>query len=317
MYVLPLNDDELLIFGGGYGDTYYIPGGAFFDADYDVALVKEAIVDCMGRDVARTRIRFVAPHGHPDHITVAFIRALERAGFVMAEIAYHEGDRAWIEQLPWLAHHPELFHVLTGTDCNQELLSYQSPLGRISFVPRPVHTPGSIDLVLDVLGDPSDRVLVLGSAPGGSCGPPSGVGMILQAHGTAVIGGPRRAEAEVLVGASVNRTCFTSVRPPKLGTTFLAEVDVGGHPGATSIYVFGTDGLLDPGRKTPFGELLVNPLGRTQINLLLPVLTGTTETISLLIPKDPALMGRICYAQATILGGGVELCNGLRLVIGF
>lgn len=204
MYVLPLYGDEVLIFGGGFGDTGNIVGGAFFDADYDVAMIKEAIVHCMGRELAKTRIRFVAPHGHPDHITVAFIRALERAGFTMSEIAYHAGDRDWIEGLPWLAHHPALFRVLTGTACNQPILSYDSPLGSIWFTPRPGHTPGSIDLVLDVLGDPADRVLILGSATGG-CAPAEGVRMTLPAHGTVIIGGPRKAEAEVLLGQGLNQ----------------------------------------------------------------------------------------------------------------
>src|SRR5262245_17506658 len=63
MYVLPLLDDEVLVFGGGYGDTFYLPGGAFFDADFDAGHVREAIVSCMGRDPLKTKIRFVAPHG--------------------------------------------------------------------------------------------------------------------------------------------------------------------------------------------------------------------------------------------------------------
>jgi hypothetical protein len=317
MYVLPLVGDEVLVFGGGYGDTYTIPGGAFYDADYDVAFIRDAVVECMGRDVASTRIRFVAPHGHPDHITVAFIRALERAGFTMAEIAYHEGDRGWIESLPWSGHHTAIFRVLSGTQCAQELLTYDSPLGKVWFVPRPVHTAGSIDLVLDVLGDGSDRVLVLGSAPGGWCGQPSGVKLTLQAHGTALVGGPRRAEAEVVAGSGVNRGCFTALKPPKLGYEFIAEIEISQHAGASSVYVFGTDVPLEPGRMTPFGELLVNPLGRLQLSVLAPVVSDGAETVSILIPKDPTLMGRTCYAQATIFGGGVEMCNALRMVIGF
>jgi hypothetical protein len=316
IFILPLLGDEVLIFSGGFGDTYHIPGGAFFDADYDVAMIKEVVRDCMGRDVATTRIRFVAPHGHPDHITVAFVRALERAGFTLAEIAYHEGDRAWIEQLPWLAHHPALFNVLTGWFCNRELLGYDSPLGRIWFTSRQGHTPGSIDLVLDLLGDPTDRVRILGSSEGG-CAGPSGVVMTIPAHGTVLISGPRRAEATMLLGQGVNRQCFRSLKAPKLGTNWIAELDVADHPGALSFAVFGTDAMLMPGRLTPFGELLVNPLGRTQLSLARPIVNGTTETLVLPIPHDPALMGLTCYAQATIFGGGVELSNGLRLVIGF
>ncbi|NOT29926.1 MAG: MBL fold metallo-hydrolase [Planctomycetes bacterium] len=316
IFLLPLADDEVLIFSGGFGDTGNIPGGAFFDADYDVTLIKEAVLYCMGRDLATTRIRFVAPHGHPDHITVAFVRALERAGFVMAEIAYHEGDRAWIEQLPWQAHHPQLFNVLAGSTCNQELLSYESPLGHIWFTSRPGHTPGSIDLVLDLFGNSAERVLILGSTTGG-CAAPSGVGLTVAAHGTVLLSGPRRAEAEVLLGQGVNRQCFRSVKPPRLGTDWVAELDVTDHPGATSFYVFGTDAMLVPGHLTRFGEVLVNPLGRTQLSIARPVLTGTTETLTLAIPRDPTLMGLTCYAQATIFGGGIELTNGLRLVIGF
>ncbi len=316
IYVLPLLNDEVLIFSGGFGDTGNIPGGAFCDADYDGGFIKEAIRDCMGRDLAKTKVRFVAPHGHPDHITVAFIRALERAGLSVAEISYHEGDRAWIEQLPWQAHHPALFHVLSGSVCNQEILSYESPLGHIWFTPRPGHTPGSIDLVLDLLGNPGERVQILGSVAGG-CPAPSGVTMTLPAHGTVLIGGPRRAMVENLPGRGANRTCFTSVRPPRLGSNWLAELEVGQHPGALSFYVFGTDAMFSPGRMTHFGELLVNLLGRTQHSLVVPVLTGETETITVPIPREPALMGRVCYAQATIFGGGIEFSNGLRLVIGF
>jgi len=320
MYVLPLDNDEVLVFSGGFGDTWYLPGGAFFNADYDVAMIKQAIVGCMGRDLASTRVRFVAPHGHPDHITVAFIKALERAGLAVIEIAYQEGDRAWIEQLPWLPHHPALFHVLPGSACGEPIgtppITYASPLGTIWFTHRPGHTPGSIDLVLDVLGDPTNRVLVQGSGSGG-CAPPSGVTMTLSAHGTAIIAGPRRAVSEVLPGQGVNRSCLLPVTPPKLGDTWVVEVDVSAHPEASMIYLIGTDCLLQPGLLTPFGELLVDPLGRPRLSITRPVLSTTKESIGMDIPRDPALMGRTSYVQAVIVGGKTELSNGLHLVIGF
>jgi len=317
MYVLPLEDDEVLVFGGGFGDTWYVPGGAFFDADYDAAMIKEIVVGCLGRDLAKARVRFVAPHGHPDHITVAFIRALERAGFGMLEIAYQEGDRAWIEQLPWIAHHPALFHVLPGAPCGTPIptISYDSPLGRIWFVHRPGHTPGSIDLVLDVRGDPRNRVLVLGSAPGG-CAPPSGVALTLAAHGTAVIGGPRRAVSELLTGRGINRTCLTSVTAPRLGTSWVVELDVSAHPGASMMYLSGTDCRLDPGQITSYGEVLVDTLGRRRISLSRAIISSK-EFIGFDIPRDPALMGYVIYLQAAIFGGKTELSNALRIVIGF
>lgn len=316
MYVLPLEGDDVLVFGGGFGDTYYIPGGAYFDADHDAAFIREIVGGCMGRDPAAARIRFVAPHGHPDHITVAVVKALERAGLAVAEIAYHEGDSDWIEQLPWLAHHPALFNVLAGGDCNEEVLSYASPLGRVWFTHRAGHTPGSIDMVLDVLGNPGDRVHVLGSYIGG-CPAPGGVSLTLAAHGTAMIGGPRRAQTEVMNGTGKNRLCLSGATPPKLGTSWVTEVDVAGHPGASFVLLFGTDCGLDPGVLLSFGELLVNPLGRSQLNAQQAVLAGDTSTFSFPIPSDASLMGRTCYAQSTILGGKVELCNALKLVIGF
>ena len=63
----------------------------------------------------------------------------------------------------------------------------------------------------------------------------------------------------------------TSATPPKLGTDWVAELDVSDHPGATFVYVYGTDCLLNPGVMTPFGELLANPRGRAQISGFMPV----------------------------------------------
>ena len=75
--------------------------------------------------------------------------------------------------------------------------------------------------------------------------------------------------------------------------------------------------VLEPGVITPFGELLVNPNGHQQLNFVRPVLASDVETFQIPIPHEPTLMGRTCYVQATIIGGGIEFCNALRLVIGF
>jgi hypothetical protein len=316
IYVMRLVNDEVLIFGGGFGDTWYLDGGAFYDADYDVAHVREAVAGCMGLDPSKTPVHFVAPHGHPDHITVAFIKALERAGMPVASIQYHTGDRAWIEQLPWSTHHYPLLQAIPGKTCGEPILTYESPLGHVWFTWRPGHTPGSIDMVLDVGGDPLDRVLVLGSAPGNACPQPSGTQLVLNAHGTAIIGGPRRALVEPLQGTGINRSCMVSLSQPKLGTTWSATVDVSEHPGAFAVTVSGTDTPLVPTMLTPYGEVLVNQNGRLLINAAVPVLDGN-PVLSFAIPQEPLLMGQVIYVQSAILGGGAELCNGLKLTIGF
>jgi hypothetical protein len=316
MYVLPLEGDEVLIFGGGFGDTFYIPGGAFFDADYDAKLLHEIIVGCMGRDPAKTRVRFLGPHGHPDHMTVAIIKAIERTGLAMAEIAYHAGDRAWVESLPWQPHHPALFNVLPNAPCNKEIYSYRSHLGHIGVIHRPGHTPGSVDLVLDLRDDVENRVVIQGSASGG-CPAPSGTTLTLAAHGTVLISGPRRAITEQFNGSGVNRPCFRSASPPKLGTEWISEVEVSKHPGASHVLLFGTDCILNPPLVTPYGEILVNSAGRVQVNALVPISGAEIHSFGMPIPNDPALMGRNCYVQGTIFGGELEFCNGLRLTVGF
>jgi glyoxylase-like metal-dependent hydrolase (beta-lactamase superfamily II) len=316
IYVLPLTGGEVLVFGGGFGDTWYIPGGAFFNADYDAAHVREAIGGCLKRTPSLTPLRFVAPHGHPDHITVAFIKALERAGFPVAAVQYHTGDRAWIEQLPWSPQHYPLLEALPGSACGQEILSYDSPLGKLWFTPRPGHTPGSVDLIIDVRGDPTNRVAILGSAPGGACALPPGVNLTLQAHGTAVIGGPRRAKVERITGDGINRPCLTSLSMPRPGSEWSVQVDVSQHPGALTVTLTGTDCMYQPGIRTPYGEILVNPLGKLLLSGSKAVLVDN-PVLSFFIPHDPLLMGETIYVQGVILGGGVELCNGLKLTIGF
>jgi hypothetical protein len=93
--------------------------------------------------------------------------------------------------------------------------------------------------------------------------------------------------------------------------------DLSEHPGATFVYLFGSDCMLSPGVLTPFGEMLADPRGQTLLSILNPTLSTDKEFVGFDIPHDATLMGRACYVQGTILGGRVEMCNGLRLLIGF
>ena len=183
---------------------------------HDVAHMDEVIRGCMGLDPERAKLRVVTPHGHPDHMTVAFVRAVERAGYGVRQIAYHLGDRGWIEQLPWDPHHPALFTVLPSTPCSKSLgLEFDGPTGHIWFVSRPGHTPGAVDLVMDVQGDATDRILIRGSLAGGACSvPPPNVRLTLSAHSTQILPGVPNAPAEVtpVVGRGLNRPCLSVPR---------------------------------------------------------------------------------------------------------
>src|SRR5262249_32849913 len=136
------------------------------DATWDVMRVDTIIRFCMGRDPATTPIRFVAPHGHIDHINAYCMRELRARGYRILEIVYHAADAAMIQALPaWTNADRALFRPLRNNTslCQEELLTYDSPLGKIWFHLRAGHTPGSIDLVIDVRNDPNNRFIVRGS----------------------------------------------------------------------------------------------------------------------------------------------------------
>jgi glyoxylase-like metal-dependent hydrolase (beta-lactamase superfamily II) len=192
IFVLPLLGNEVLIFGGGYGNAPGT-GGALNDAAYDVANVDAVLRDCLGLVPTNTVLRLVAPHGHGDHVSSAFLHELESAGYTVRDITFHEGDAAAIQRMTgWLSADRARFVALAGGGpCGAELQNFSSTLGKIWFVERAGHTPGSIDLVIDVAGNPNDRVLVLGSAPGGNCRtPPPGTRTTIQAHGNVLLPRP-------------------------------------------------------------------------------------------------------------------------------
>lgn len=193
--VVMLTKTEVLVFGAGYGSLPFPPpqagGVPLYDAAFDMAMVNEVIRQCMRLRGAVT-IDFVTPHGHLDHVNAAAFAALRNLGYGIRRIVYHEADSAGVLGLPdWTSADLAVFEAATAPPC--ALLSlggspffYQTSVGRIAFISRPGHTPGSIDMVIDVLNDPTNRHVVQGSVPG-SCGL-SGVREVVSAHGNAILG---------------------------------------------------------------------------------------------------------------------------------
>jgi hypothetical protein len=118
------------------------------------------------------------------------------------------------------------------------------------------------------------------------------------------------------IGSGLNRPCFTVLSQPVVGTTFVLRVDASLHPGALLSGFTAVDRPLPAGIVYPFGELLIDVFGGRDILRRSRPSTGFLDDFSLDIPAEQALVGRVGYFQAWVVGGGVELCNGLDVVLG-
>ena len=192
IFVLPLDGGEVLIFGTGYGDENWMVEPTA-DAEFDARRVDAILRFCLGRQPELTPLRFAAPHGHIDHVNADFVRELRERHYPVREIAYHANDANSVRNLPgWTTQDRAAFRVLwnrTG-DCQEELASYSSPLGRIWLFLRAGHTAGSIDLAIDVRGDTDNRFVVRGSGEAyGTCPVPN-VREAVDAHGNVLLRAP-------------------------------------------------------------------------------------------------------------------------------
>jgi hypothetical protein len=116
-------------------------------------------------------------------------------------------------------------------------------------------------------------------------------------------------------GSGTNDLCFTSLSAPVLGSSWMAEVDVSAHAGASFVYVLGYE-LGYVGFPLSFGELLVD-VGSTNVLALLGVPLAGLATVVQIVPNDMALAGYLVSTQAVIFGGGLELCNAYDLTLGY
>ncbi len=193
IYLIPLAKGEVLLFGAGYGDANWFVNPTE-SAEHDARRVDSILRFCLGRDPERTPLRFATPHGHIDHINADFVRELRRRRYPIAEIAFHSADSNSVKNLPgWTTADRAVFRTLRNTtaECQEELASYASPLGRIWLFLRAGHTAGALDLVIDVGGDSGNRFVVRGSGESyGSCPIPN-VREAIDAHGNVQLRAPK------------------------------------------------------------------------------------------------------------------------------
>jgi hypothetical protein len=187
---------DVLIYGTGYG-CRFLSGGTCDGAQYqkfgaatDAANVDSIVRRCMQR-AGTIKIDVVVPHSHADHINPEFLHALEALDYKVQAIMTHADDYnatmrvdtstrtacGSISRWDSLSSLIQPYGTQSSTPCLQTVcitrredspLTYKALTGDIWMRERGGHTPGASDLVLDVGGDPSRRILIYGSAPPGT-----------------------------------------------------------------------------------------------------------------------------------------------------
>ncbi len=122
---------------------------------------------------------------------------------------------------------------------------------------------------------------------------------------------PFHAQALPYNGARVNPDVYTSTTTPGLGTTWIADIDTSGHPGAVFTVIVAYEGKLT-GLFFGFGELLVD-FGSAFHTQSLASVSGGLSTHANPVPNSPFLVGLVSYTQAAILGGGAQATNAVKL----
>ncbi len=121
--------------------------------------------------------------------------------------------------------------------------------------------------------------------------------------------------AKTYNGASTNPLALTSLTEPRLGTTWTAQIDTSSRPAATATVLFGYDAPAE-GPTISYGKLLIDFGSPKQFDHVATV-SGGLSTHSFNLPSNIALVGRVSYTQAFILGGGTVATNALKLVLNF
>ena len=115
---------------------------------------------------------------------------------------------------------------------------------------------------------------------------------------------------------SFNPSCYATLSAPVLGGTWRAQVDVTTHPGATTSTLLTYGGVFAAPLMHLGFAIYVNILF-APIDVDFAVPAGGSALHENPIPQDTSLLGLTLYTQAAILGGGLEVCNGIDLVFGY
>ncbi len=117
-------------------------------------------------------------------------------------------------------------------------------------------------------------------------------------------------------GSGVNPTCLSATGLPGIGTTWKAEVDASGFPGATLTVIQGR-ALPANGPILAFGELLIDLNSTLIFQSVEPPFSGIGRH-NLPIPPDLELSGFTFTMQAGVQTGATfnTLCNAFDVVLG-
>lgn len=125
------------------------------------------------------------------------------------------------------------------------------------------------------------------------------------------------ADVTLRNGLGANVVCFSSLTPPRLGTSWMTQVSHAHHPGATSTVVIARttayDGPLLGFGPARAGQLLI---GGTLLYRDPVASSGSADPHALAIPLDLGLVGTGFSTQALILGGVLEYTNALDVTLG-
>jgi hypothetical protein len=121
---------------------------------------------------------------------------------------------------------------------------------------------------------------------------------------------PFPATVSTYNGSGSNPDVYSS-NAPALGSTWMATVDVSGRPGTTSTLIAGRSAATS-GVFNAWGELLID-LGTPLLFQSLQPVVGGLSTHSAPVPNDTSLAGATAFTQAAMLGGGIQLTNGVQM----